>query len=97
MIAKFVLSLLFEERDDKTVSVTYEWTASGVVPLKEELQSIPITELRELYTRFVSEGIVMVRDTEVFQKEHPDIRTIWPVLFSCHEWRKTVWQIVVNI
>ena len=44
MIAKFVLSLLFEERDDETVSVTYEWTASGVVPLKEELQSIPITE-----------------------------------------------------
>ena len=64
--------LIFEERDDETVSATYEWTAPGVVPLKEELQSIPKTELRELYTRFVSEGIVMVKDMEVFQKEHPD-------------------------
>ena len=64
--------LIFEERDDSTVSATYEWTAPGVIPLKEELQSIVKTELRELYTRFVSEGIVMVNDMEAFQKEHPD-------------------------
>lgn len=64
--------LIFEERDDETVSATYEWTASGVVPLKDELQSIPKTELRELYIRFVSKGMVMVKDMEVFQKEHPD-------------------------
>ena len=63
--------LIFEERDDNTVSATYEWTAPGMIPLKEELQSIPRTELRTLYTKFVSERLVMVRDMEAFQKEHP--------------------------
>ena len=64
--------LIFEERDDNTVSATYEWTAPGVVPLQAELQSIPKTELRALYTQFVSEHLVMVRDMDAFQKEHPD-------------------------
>lgn len=64
--------LIFEEQDDSSVSATYEWTAAGVVPLKEELQSIPRTELRALYTGFVSEHLVMVRDMEAFQQEHPD-------------------------
>ena len=64
--------LIFEERDDNTVSATYEWTAPGVVSLREELQSIPRTELRALYTKFVSNRLVMVRDMEAFQKEHPD-------------------------
>ena len=63
--------LTFEERDDNTVSATYEWTAPGVVPLREELQSIPRTELRALYAKFVSERLVMVRDMEAFQKEYP--------------------------
>ena len=64
--------LIFEEQDDSSVSATYEWTAAGVVPLKEELQSIPRTELRALYTGFVSEHLVMVRNMEAFQQEHPD-------------------------
>ena len=63
--------LIFEERDDNTVSATYEWTAPGIIPLKEELQSIPRTELRALYTKFVSERLVMVRDMKAFQEEHP--------------------------
>ena len=63
--------LIFEERDDNTVSATYEWTAPGMIPLKEELQSIPRTELRTLYTKFVSERLVMVRDMKAFQEEHP--------------------------
>ena len=63
--------LTFEERDDNTVSATYEWTAPGVVPLREELQSIPRTELRALYAKFVSERLVMVRDMEEFRKEYP--------------------------
>ena len=64
--------LIFEEQDESSVSATYEWTAPGVVPLKEELQSIPRTELRALYTGFVSEHLVMVRDMKAFQQEHPD-------------------------
>ncbi|WP_194608894.1 EAL domain-containing protein [Clostridium vitabionis] len=63
--------LIFEERDDHTVSATYEWTAPGVIPLKEELQSIPRTELRVLYTKFAAERLVMVSDMEAFQKEYP--------------------------
>ena len=43
-----------------------------MVPLKEELQSIPRTELRALYTGFVSEHLVMVRDMKAFQQEYPD-------------------------
>ena len=66
--------LIFEERDDNTVSATYEWTKPGVIPLKEELQSIPRTELRALYTRFVSERLVMVHDMKAFQKEYPDFK-----------------------
>ena len=64
--------LIFEERDDNTVSATFEWAAPGLVPLKEELQSIPRTELRALYTEFVSERMVMVSDMGAFQKKHPD-------------------------
>jgi len=63
--------LIFEERDDNTVSATHEWTAPGVVPLQAELQSIPRTELRALYSEFVSKRLVMVDDMEAFQKEHP--------------------------
>lgn len=63
--------LVFEERGDNTVSATYEWTAPGVIPLKEELQSIPRMELRTLYAKFVSERLVMVSDMEAFQREHP--------------------------
>lgn len=64
--------LIFEEREDNTVSATYEWTAPGVIPLKEELQSIPRTGLRALYAKFVSERLVMVRDMDAFRKEYPD-------------------------
>jgi diguanylate cyclase (GGDEF)-like protein len=63
--------LIFEERDDNTVSATHEWTAPGVIPLQAELQSIPMTELRALYSEFVSKRLVMVDDMEAFQKEHP--------------------------
>jgi diguanylate cyclase (GGDEF)-like protein len=63
--------LTFEERNDNTVSATYEWTAPGVIPLKEELQSILRAELRGLYAKFVSERLVMVRDMEEFRKEYP--------------------------
>ena len=63
--------LIFEERDDNTVSATYEWAAPGVVPLKEELQSIPRNELRGLYAKFVTEHLVMVRDMAAFREEFP--------------------------
>ena len=63
--------LIFEERNDDTVSATYEWTAPGVYPLKEELQSIPRTELRALYARFVSDRLVMVSDMDAFLRENP--------------------------
>lgn len=64
--------LIFEERDDNTVSATYEWTAPGVLPLKEELQSLPRTELRALYADFFSHHVVLVSDMAAFQAEHPD-------------------------
>ena len=64
--------LIFEEGDDNTVSATCEWTAPGVVPLKEELQSIPRTELRALYAGFESERLVMVPDMREFKKAHPN-------------------------
>ena len=66
--------LIFEERDDNTVSATYEWTMPGVVPLKEELQSISKTKLRALYERFISEHLVIIHDMDAFQKEHPDFK-----------------------
>lgn len=64
--------LIFEERDDNTVSATYEWRAPGVVALKDELQSIPRTGLTALYEGFSSNRLVMVSDMEAFQKEHPN-------------------------
>ena len=39
--------------------------------LKEELQSIPLSELRALYTQFASQHVVMVSDMDAFQKENP--------------------------
>lgn len=63
--------LIFEERGDNTVSATYEWTAPGVISLKDELQSIPRTDLSVLYAKFISERLVMVSDMEEFRKEHP--------------------------
>lgn len=64
--------LIFEEKDEYTVSATYEWTAPGVIPLKEELQSIPRTELHALYTEFDSGRMVIENDMQAFQKKHPD-------------------------
>ena len=64
--------LIFEERDDNTVSATYEWTAQGVVPLMDELQSLPRSGMRALYREFDRHHVVLVSDMEVFQREHPD-------------------------
>ncbi|MDD6789513.1 MAG: EAL domain-containing protein, partial [Lachnospira sp.] len=44
--------LIFEERQDNTVSATYEWTAPGILPLKKELQSISRSGLQALYKEF---------------------------------------------
>ena len=63
--------LIFEERDDNTVSAVYEWTAHGLPPLKEELQSIPRTELRALYREFSSHHVVMVSDMDAFRAKYP--------------------------
>lgn len=64
--------LIFEEREDNTVSASYEWTALGVLPLKEELQSIPKSNFRALYNGFMQHHVVLVRDMDSFQAEHPD-------------------------
>lgn len=64
--------LIFEEREDNTVSASYEWTASGVLPLKEELQSIPKSNFRALYHAFNLHHVVIISDMASFQSEHPD-------------------------
>jgi diguanylate cyclase (GGDEF)-like protein len=64
--------LIFEERDDSTVSATYEWTAPGILPLKEELQSVPREGLRALYKEFTLHHVVMISDIVAFRREHPD-------------------------
>ena len=64
--------LIFEEQNDNTVNATYEWTAPGVLSLKTELQCIPKTELRVLYSMFTTQHVVLVGDMAEFQDRHPD-------------------------
>lgn len=64
--------LIFEERDDNTVSATYEWTAPGVMPLQDDLQSLSRTGVGALYRAFALYHVVLVSDIAAFKKENPD-------------------------
>ena len=64
--------LIFEEREDNTVSATYEWTAPGVMPLQDDLQSLSRTGVGALYRAFALYHVVLVSDIAAFKKENPD-------------------------
>lgn len=74
--------LIFEEHDDNTVSAICEWKAPDVLPLKDELQSIPRTGLAALYAEFASNRLVMVKDMEAFRKKHPNFSPRIPGVHS---------------
>lgn len=65
---------IFEERDDGTVSCTYEWNARGVPPLKEELSGIPRKDLSPLYEMFADHKVAIIRDFASFIEEHPQMK-----------------------
>ena len=64
--------LIFEEREDNTVSATYEWTAPGVMPLRDDLQSLSRASVGALYRSFALHHVVLVSDIGAFKKENPD-------------------------
>ena len=64
--------LIFEEHDDSTVSATYEWTAPGVMPLRDNLQSLSRAAVGALYRAFALHHVVLVSDIGAFKKENPD-------------------------
>jgi diguanylate cyclase (GGDEF)-like protein len=66
--------MVFEERDDDTVSCTYEWCHAGQMPLIDELQGIRRADVEALYRLFRTSHMAMVSDFEAFAHENPDVR-----------------------
>ena len=65
---------IFEEREDGTVSCTYEWNARGVAPLMAELSGIRKSDLAPLYELFNDHKVAIIRDFNEFIKLHPDMK-----------------------
>ncbi len=66
--------MVFEERDDDTVSCTYEWCSAGQMPLIDELQGIRVADVGALYRMFRSRHVAMVSDFDEFARDNPDAR-----------------------
>ena len=63
---------LFEIRKDGTASCSFEWTREGLLPWKEELQSVLLSDLSALNEIFRTNKVAIVEDYAAFVKQHPD-------------------------
>lgn len=63
--------LIFEQREGNMFSCTYEWRRGSGIPLRGELQSIPMDNLRPLYQMYSEHPVVLVKDYEEFCAANP--------------------------
>lgn len=65
--------LIFEERDDRTLSCTYEYCAEGQVPLQADLKSVLRSSIQPLYEKIGDRKTVLIENYAGFKKENPDL------------------------
>ncbi|MFV0637271.1 EAL domain-containing protein [Mitsuokella sp. WILCCON 0060] len=69
---------IFElDEGGSTVSNTYEWCRSGVEPMREKMQHLPLNPCY-IYENFRENHLVMIPDYPKYIKEHPDAQTYLP-------------------
>lgn len=67
--------LIFEHHEGSdSVLCTYEWHQPGLVPVMQDMQSIPTRDLRPLYHQFDDRQVVLIGDYEAFTAEHSDMK-----------------------
>lgn len=62
---------IFEEREDETVENTYEWSAYGVTPQKENLKRVPFAAVSLWYEAFKKGENVIIKDLEEVKDTDP--------------------------
>ncbi len=65
---------IFEFSDDlKFVNNTYEWCSGGIVPEKDTLQNIPISQLNYMFTLYNTDGIFVCTDISTLDSDTHDL------------------------
>lgn len=63
---------IFEENERGIIDNTYEWCAEGVSSERENLQNIPVWEVRRWYPQFGEGKNVLIGDLEEMREESPE-------------------------
>ena len=64
--------VLAEEQGD-FLHLTYRWNAEGILPLGDDFQPVPRSDMRPVFARFAKESSFSIPDMDIYWQENPDI------------------------
>lgn len=64
--------VLAEEQDD-FLHLTYRWNAEGILPLGDDFQPVPRSDMRPVFARFAKESSFSIPDMDIYWQENPDV------------------------
>lgn len=64
--------VLAEEQGD-FLHLTYRWDAEGILPLGDDFQPVPRSDMRPVFVRFAKESSFSIPDMDIYWQENPDV------------------------
>ena len=64
--------VLAEEQGD-FLHLTYRWDAEGILPLGDDFQLVPRSDMRPVFARFAKESSFSIPDMDIYWQENPDV------------------------
>ena len=64
--------VLAEEQGD-FLHLTYRWNAEGILPLGDDFQPVPRSDMRPVFARFAKESSFSIPDMDIYWQENPDV------------------------
>lgn len=64
--------VLAEEQGD-FLHLTYRWNAEGILPLGDDFQLVPRSDMRPVFARFAKESSFSIPDMDIYWQENPDV------------------------
>lgn len=64
--------VLAEEQGD-FLHLTYRWDAEGILPLGDDFQPVPRSDMRPVFARFAKESSFSIPDMDIYWQENPDV------------------------
>lgn len=69
--------VLAEEQGD-FLHLTYRWNAEGILPLGDDFQPVPRSDMRPVFARFAKESSFSIPDMDIYWQENPDVSPYIP-------------------